>query len=116
MLYRYLCEERTVTNCRSARQSVYCRLAEYVNVNDAGRLAQNPSFRLIGSEKIWDRGTALRSRLQSFEAQMLAEVGIFSGLARLNRNLVGKQKQSIRAAGRWCTWIRLNFLPTESRS
>jgi hypothetical protein len=72
------------------RQSVYSRLAGYEDVNDAERLAQAPSFRLIGSEKIWDRGAALSSRLQSFEAQMLAEDGNFSGLARLNRELVGK--------------------------
>jgi hypothetical protein len=69
---------------------VYSRLAGYEDVNDAERLAQAPSFRLIGSEKIWDRGAALSSRLQSFEAQMLAEDGNFSGLARLNRELVGK--------------------------
>jgi hypothetical protein len=72
------------------RQSVYSRLAGYEDVNDAERLAQDPSFRLIGSEKIWDRGAALPSQLQSFEAQMLAEDGNFSGLARLNRELVGK--------------------------
>jgi hypothetical protein len=72
------------------RQSVYSRLAGYEDVNDAKRLAQDPSFRLIGSEKIWDRGAALPSRLQSFEAQMLAEDRNFSGLARLNRELVGK--------------------------
>ena len=72
------------------RQSVYSRLAGYEDVNDAERLARDPSFRLIGSEKIWDRGAALPSRLQSFEAQMLAEDGNFSGLARLNRELVGK--------------------------
>jgi hypothetical protein len=72
------------------RQSVYSRLAGYEDVNDAERLAQDPSFRLIGSEKIWDRGAALPSRLQSFEAQMLAEDGNFSGLVRLNRELVGK--------------------------
>src|SRR5580658_9836504 len=72
------------------RQSVYSRLAGYEDVNDAERLTQDPSFRLIGSEKIWDRGAALRSRLQSFETQMLAEDGNFSGLARLNRELVGK--------------------------
>ena len=72
------------------RQSVYSRLAGHEDVNDAERLAQDPSFRLIGSEKIWDRGAALPSRLQSFEAQMLAEDGNFSGLARLNRELVGK--------------------------
>jgi hypothetical protein len=50
------------------RQSVYSRLAGYEDVNDAEHLAQDPSFRLIGSEKIWDRGAALPSRLQSFEA------------------------------------------------
>ena len=72
------------------RQSVYSRLAGYEDVNDAERLAQDPSFRLISSEKIWDRGAALPSRLQGFEAQMLAEDGNFSGLARLNRELVGK--------------------------
>ena len=71
-------------------QSVYSRLAGYEDVNDAERLAQDPSFRLIGSEKIWDRGAALPSRLQSFEAQMLAEDGNFSGLARLNRELADK--------------------------
>jgi hypothetical protein len=60
------------------RQSVYSRLAGYEDVNDAERLAQDPSFRLIGTEKIWDRGAALPSRLQSFEAQMLAKDGNFS--------------------------------------
>ncbi len=34
------------------RQSVYSRLAGYEDVNDAERLCQDPTFRLIGSEKI----------------------------------------------------------------
>ena len=33
------------------RQSVYSRLAGYEDVNDAKRLSQDPTFRLIGSEK-----------------------------------------------------------------
>jgi hypothetical protein len=33
--------------------------------NQPFRLSQDPAFRLIGSEKIWDRGAALTSRLQS---------------------------------------------------
>jgi hypothetical protein len=60
------------------RQSVYSRLAGYEDVNDAERLSQDPTFRLIGSEKISrarrgadfpvailrdrDAGTGLRSR------------------------------------------------------
>ncbi len=72
------------------RQSVYSRLAGYEDVNDAERLCHDPTFRLIGSEKIWDRGAALTSRLQTFETEMLAEDENFAGLARLNRALIGR--------------------------
>ncbi len=34
------------------RQAVYSRLAGYEDVNDAERLAQDPTFRLMGSERI----------------------------------------------------------------
>ena len=63
------------------RQSVYSRLAGYEDMNDAERLSHDPTFRLIGSEKIWDRGAALTSRLQTFETAMLAEEENFAGLA-----------------------------------
>jgi len=72
------------------RQSVYSRLAGYEDVNDAERLSQDPTFRLIGSEKIWDRGAALTSRLQSFETEMLAAEENFAGLTRINRGLIAK--------------------------
>jgi hypothetical protein len=38
------------------RQSVYSRLAGSEDLNDAARLSQDPTFRLIGSRKIWERG------------------------------------------------------------
>jgi len=72
------------------RQSVYSRIAGYEDVNDAERLSQDPTFRLIGSEKIWERGAALTSRLQSFETEMLAEEQNFAGLTRINRELIAK--------------------------
>jgi hypothetical protein len=72
------------------RQSVYSRIAGYEDVNDAERLAQDPTFRLIGSEKTWDRGVALTSRLQTFETEMLAEEENITSLARINRELIGK--------------------------
>jgi len=72
------------------RQSVYSRLAGYEDLNDAQELSQDPTLRLIGSEKIWDRGAALTSRLQTFETEMLAEDENFAGLGRLNRALIGK--------------------------
>lgn len=72
------------------RQSVYSRLAGYEDLNDAERLFQDPTFRLIGSEKIWDRGAALTSRLQSFETEMLAEDANFTGLVSLSRALIAR--------------------------
>ena len=48
------------------RQSVYLRLAGYEGLNDAVRVFPDPTFRLLGSKKNWDRGAALTSRLQSF--------------------------------------------------
>jgi Transposase DDE domain group 1 len=72
------------------RQSVYSRLAGYEDVNDAERLSQDPTFRLIGSEKIWERGAALTSRLQSFETELLTDEESFAGLATINRELIAK--------------------------
>ena len=72
------------------RQSVYSRIAGYEDVNDAERLSQDPTFRLIGSEKIWERGAALTSRLQSFETELLTQEGTLVGLASINRELIAK--------------------------
>jgi Transposase DDE domain group 1 len=72
------------------RQSIYSRLAGYEDVNDAARLAQDPTFRLIGSRKIWERGAALTSRLQSFETEVLTQEENLAGLAALNRELIAK--------------------------
>src|SRR5216684_5454314 len=72
------------------RQSIYSGLAGYEDVNDAERFSQDPTFRLIGSRKIWERGAALTSRLQSFETEVLTQEENLAGLAALNRELIGK--------------------------
>ena len=72
------------------RQSIYSRLAGYADVNDAARLSQDPTFRLIGSKKILERGAALTSRLQSFETGVLTREDNLAGLAALNRDLIAK--------------------------
>jgi hypothetical protein len=64
------------------RQSIYSRLAGYEDVNDAKRLTPDPTFRLMGSERIWERGAALRSRLQSFETELLTQEENLSALPR----------------------------------
>ena len=95
LIKQHLTDSRRGKNTQFAfadllRQSVYSRLAGYEDLNDAQRLSQDPTFRLIGSEKIWDRGAALTSRLQTFETEMLGEEENFAGLGRLNRALIGK--------------------------
>ena len=72
------------------RQSIYSRMAGYEDVSDAERLSQDPTFRLIGSEKIWECGAALTSRLQSFETELLTREENLSGLAVINRELVAR--------------------------
>ncbi len=51
---------------------MYSRLAGYEDFNDAARLTADPTFRLIGSEKVWERGAALTSTLHWFETHLLA--------------------------------------------
>src|SRR5260370_41320794 len=90
LIAQYLTDSRRGKNTQLPladllRQSVYSRIAGYEDVNDAGRLSQDPTFRLIGSEKIWERGAALTSRLQSFETELLTEEGNLARLAVLNR-------------------------------
>ena len=55
------------------RQSVYSRLAGYEDLNDAVRVSADPTFRLIGSKRNWDRGAALTSTLHGFETEMAGE-------------------------------------------
>src|ERR1017187_4556659 len=50
----------------------------------------DPTFRLMGSERIWERGAALTSRLQSFETELLTEEANLAGLAAINRELVAR--------------------------
>ena len=41
-------------------------------------------------EKIWERGAALTSRLQSFETELLTQENNLGGLAAINRELIAK--------------------------
>jgi Transposase DDE domain group 1 len=72
------------------RQSVDRRLAGYGDVNDAERVSVDPTFRLIGSENIWERGAALTSRWHAFETERLAEAEHLAGLPAINRELIGR--------------------------
>ena len=70
------------------RQSVYSRLAGYEDLNDAVRVSLDPTFRLIGSPKIWDRNGALTSTLHWFETALLTRAENLVGLTAVNRELL----------------------------
>jgi hypothetical protein len=72
------------------RQSVYSRLAGYEDLNDAQRLSTDPTFRLIGSSKRWDRRPALTSTLHWFETELLTREENLVGLMAVNRDLIGQ--------------------------
>ena len=74
------------------RQSVYSRLAGYEDLNDAERVSADPTFRLIGSKRNWDRGAALTSTLHSFETEMLASEENLLGLMAVNRELLAQAR------------------------
>jgi hypothetical protein len=62
---------------------VYSRLAGNEDLNDAARLATDPTFRLTGSPNIWDRGAALTSTLHWFETELLTREENLVGLMGL---------------------------------
>lgn len=72
------------------RQSIYRRLTGYEDINDAQRLSQDPTFLLIGSAQIWERGAALTSRVHSFETELLTQDENLTGLAAINRALLAR--------------------------
>ena len=67
------------------RQSVYSRLAGYEDLNDSARLSADPTFRLMGSKKVWEQGVALTSKHDWFETDLPARDKNLTGLATLNR-------------------------------
>ena len=53
-------------------------------------MSADPTFRLIDSEKDWNRGAALTSTLHGFETELLTSEDNLLGLMALNRELVGR--------------------------
>jgi len=70
------------------RQSIYSRLAGYEDTNDAERLAEDPTFRMLASGERRESSVALTSTLHWFETDVLAEERNYQGLAQVNADLV----------------------------
>ena len=72
-------------------------MAGYEDLNDAVRLAVDPTFRLIGSPKRWDRSAALTSTVHWFETELLTHEGNLVGLVAVNRDLIEQAETCDRA-------------------
>ena len=66
------------------RQSVYSRLAGYEDTNDAERLADDPTMRVIVGDRGIDRPAASTNTMSRFETEVLTQDGNVEGLGRLN--------------------------------
>src|SRR5437879_6384421 len=103
LIQRHLCDPRTGRNCQFPladlfRQSIYSRLAGYEDTNDAERLAEDPTFRMLASRERRETSVALTSTLHWFETDVLAEERNYQGLACLNTALT--QHAAARSATR----------------
>ncbi len=93
LIERHLSDPRTGYNRQFPlpdlfRQSIYSRLAGYEDTNDAERLAEDPTFRMLASRERRETSVALTSTLHWFETEVLAEERNYQGLARLNTALI----------------------------
>ena len=89
MAGEFLTEQRSGRNVQHhlvplVRQSVYSRLAGYPDTNDADRLAQDPTMRLVVSRRASDRQAAARNTVGRFETEILSAKGNREGLVALN--------------------------------
>ena len=72
LIERHLSDPRTGYNRQFPlrdllRQSIYSRLAGYEDTNDAERLAEDPTFRMLASRERRETSVALTSTLHWFE-------------------------------------------------
>jgi hypothetical protein len=93
LIERHLTDPRTGHNRQFPlpdlfRQSIYSRLAGYEDTNDAERLAEDPTFRMLASRERRETSVALTSTLHWFETDVLTEERNYQGLTRLNTALI----------------------------
>src|SRR6266566_5552077 len=89
LIQNHLVDSRTERNTQFPladvfQQSAYSRLVGYEDQNDATWLERDSTFRLMGSDRIWERGVVLTSTVHWFE----------TACWRVRRNLTGLETRS----------------------
>ena len=72
-------------------------------MNDAESLAQDPTYRLMGSERTWQRGAAQTFLVQSFETELLTQEENLSGLAATTGRSWAKDRSRVKRERRGLT-------------
>ena len=87
LIERHLTDPRTGRNLHFAlpdlfRQSIYSRLAGYEDTNDAERLAEDPTFRMLASRERRETSVALTSTLHFETAESQLTQRLFAQIIR----------------------------------
>ena len=82
------------------RELVYTRISDFAVVpyghDKSVRVSADPTFRVIGSPKLWDRGAALTSTLHWFETELLTREENLVGLMAVNREVLAQAEMATR--------------------
>src|SRR2546427_4174605 len=97
LIERHLTDPRTGHNRQFPlpdlfRQSIYSRLAGYEDTNDAERLAEDPTFRMLASRERRGASIALTSTPHRFQTEGLAEERNYQGPGPLNTGMVQPER------------------------
>ena len=99
------------------RQSVYSRLAGYEDTNDAERLADEPTMRVVVGDRGIDRPAASTNTMSRFETEVLTQDGNVEGLGRLNvKRTVSTSQAAGLPVGRSVAGMCIELRSTEQSS
>src|SRR5271170_3924965 len=75
------------------RQSIFSRLAEYEDTNDAERLSVDPTMRYVVGGRATERNAASTSQMSRFETEVLTQPGNLAALTNLSGKWIDRLRE-----------------------